>query len=444
MTWFHLFTLATGTALFFLTFACLSRRLARDEGYYGLLFFFAISAFFYVILIPWQLYIYDNDQIMLAAFSIPIGVGFFALLFFTLLQSIAGFYAGYRLAGGRGGIAFRSGAQPPPASASSPIVWGLASVFVVSLVALLCAWHMYDISTYTRVWEVAAEHVGFPLAYTNMSAAGGLLIPYLYLRKGRAGKWLAALVFAVLGAMSVLCFIKLPIVTGALAVCYLITRAHGQRWWISLPFFIGSLATIPLIIVYTAIRARIGSVERFIEAVSWHLHHINLMGYEQGGPFFTLAHTLQNTDQLSYGMGYLRSLTTLVPRFIWPSRPPSVAEQFCIDHLAPPYCFTFTPIGEAYSNFGLLGPLLHFFLFGALVVGMIRILHALVRRYALDPLLGDITVKVIGFLLMIIFFRGFFTGWLKMTLITLAPSLLMIIAFSLWEHRRHVRHRRGH
>jgi hypothetical protein len=82
---------------------------------------------------------------------------------------------------------------------------------------------------------------------------------------------------------------------------------------------------------------------------------------ELGGPFLSVLYTAENVKEYSLGRSYLDTIFTIAPRFIYPNKPPSPAVQLA-NELDQGRILGFavagwgySPIAEAFLNFGVLG-----------------------------------------------------------------------------------------
>jgi hypothetical protein len=91
---------------------------------------------------------------------------------------------------------------------------------------------------------------------------------------------------------------------------------------------------------------------------------------DPGGILFSFTETYKAKESLhlSYGVGYLKELIQLVPKFIYPNRPEDISILFSktrIEDWTPGFGLGYSPMAEAYQNFGILGGFIHFFILGS-------------------------------------------------------------------------------
>ena len=80
-------------------------------------------------------------------------------------------------------------------------------------------------------------------------------------------------------------------------------------------------------------------------------------------PMYTLRHYMNNPTELRFGLTYLGFITMLIPKFLWPDKPISLASEYVRTTNAG-IGYGFMPETEAFINFGIwgcvIGAILHF------------------------------------------------------------------------------------
>lgn len=91
-------------------------------------------------------------------------------------------------------------------------------------------------------------------------------------------------------------------------------------------------------------------------------------------PIQTLMYYTLNSHPLRWGLTYLGSPGLFIPRAIWLDKPESLSLQFMRDAFGTTALmgYAYTPVTEAYINFGAVGPFLIFTLLSILMVKLIR------------------------------------------------------------------------
>ncbi|HUQ47301.1 MAG TPA: O-antigen polymerase [Gemmatimonadaceae bacterium] len=91
-------------------------------------------------------------------------------------------------------------------------------------------------------------------------------------------------------------------------------------------------------------------------------------------PIQTLMYYTLQSHPLRWGMTYLGAPGLFIPRAIWASKPESLSLQFMRDAFGTTGLmgYAYTPVTEAYINFGAVGPFLIFAILSVLMVKLVR------------------------------------------------------------------------
>jgi hypothetical protein len=89
-------------------------------------------------------------------------------------------------------------------------------------------------------------------------------------------------------------------------------------------------------------------------------------------PIQTLMYYVSADHAPQYGWTYIAAPALFIPRAFWPGKPESISVQFMRDAFGTTAMmgYAYTPVTEAYLNFGYLGP---FMVFSLLAIGMVWI-----------------------------------------------------------------------
>ncbi|MEP6506710.1 MAG: hypothetical protein ABJC63_00685 [Gemmatimonadales bacterium] len=133
-------------------------------------------------------------------------------------------------------------------------------------------------------------------------------------------------------------------------------------------------------------------------------------------PIQTLMHYMLHQHPLRWGSTYLLAPELFVPRAIWIEKPESLSLQFMRDAYGSVELmgFAYTPVTEAFLNFGFVGPFLIFSIISLLLVKLVR---------SVDEHPG---LYFIVFALVVDFNRGDFGGSLyEMTMVGAAYGFML-------------------
>lgn len=141
-------------------------------------------------------------------------------------------------------------------------------------------------------------------------------------------------------------------------------------------------------------------------------------------PIQTLMYYMLHQHPLRWGATYLTAPGLFIPRAIWVQKPESLSLQFMRDAFGTVELmgYAYTPVTEAFLNFGFLGPFAIFSIISLLMVKLIRSVDAHPGLY------------FISFALVVDFNRGDFAGSAyEMTMVGVAYILMLICSRLRWS-----------
>ena len=158
----------------------------------------------------------------------------------------------------------------------------------------------------------------------------------------------------------------LPMILFAVGVIATRRRAVIRTWTMIAGFIafvaMNALAIIRMVIQDPSILVRISPIQ------------IVVTQNEFVSPIYTLMHYVGSDRALRWGMTYLSAPTLFIPRSIWPEKPESLSLQFMRDAFGTTGLmgFAYTPVTEAFINFGWVGPFIVFAILSILMVKLVR------------------------------------------------------------------------
>jgi oligosaccharide repeat unit polymerase len=123
------------------------------------------------------------------------------------------------------------------------------------------------------------------------------------------------------------------------------------------------LSCIIFMMFFSSIRAGYDSLED--------IYLDSLTSNEFTYPFYTLSISIENNyNDWLYGFSiFIMPFAFFVPRVIWEEKVNSLASEFVLVNFGKDSMgYAFTPVTEAYMNFGILGPFIFFFFIGYLLI----------------------------------------------------------------------------
>jgi len=175
------------------------------------------------------------------------------------------------------------------------------------------------------------------------------------------------------------------------------------------------------------------SIERAYEEFSF-------MELDGSGPYLSIQYVMADDGPLEYGSTYLRQLVTLVPKMIYKDRPPDVADLFAqktLTHYFGGRGVGYSPIADAYTNFGFIGLPVQFFL-QILLFSFVWWVTAMVLMNLSPIKRTEVVViyRVIGFYQLLLLLRSPSLFFIKAQIYLLFPLLLGVLIWALLPKKK--------
>ena len=239
---------------------------------------------------------------------------------------------------------------------------GVAMYLMMSVVATGSLFGIFTASYRDRdelFFGLGSLGVGLQLVYLGFSALGVMWLS----RGGFVGTLGAVAILALMGLHTFFVGSKMHVFHVGIAVL-VGARIAGWRLRASALLLVVVLA-FPLLFVGLT-RNRLGQgAEEMAEfaADEADADAFNPANIDAYGPYLTLIYTTANLRvpaDLRWGATYLQTLTLLPPRWMYPSRPTPIADEFAMEFLGKDYYdnagFGYSSVTESYVNFGAAGP----------------------------------------------------------------------------------------
>jgi hypothetical protein len=111
-----------------------------------------------------------------------------------------------------------------------------------------------------------------------------------------------------------------------------------------------------------------------VQIVTERPEYLNPANSEFGAPLLTITEVIRRVPAEAphrLGLGYVNALGSMVPLVIWPNRPDAAGEWYAKTFYPGEFSrgggFAFSPVAEAYLNFGSLGVVIVFLCVGFLI-----------------------------------------------------------------------------
>lgn len=431
-----LFWLLTASAIFL---CALSVRLRFPyEGLYSTSFLFCLGAFIYFMSIPIE-HFSTGIQITSDYVDVEAGSAVYLKVFLIGLASVLAFTIGMNVSGfksrvpdkehidkGRGVKVFESA------------LWILWAV-LIGIIAVFYHGFIAEIrQSYTASYTAQYANPLPTLICQIVALINAILMVFLGMRKSALPIFIAVCLFAFNIYLTFLFNEKSP---GAIA---LIGVGYLYFFWVRDKRLAIAGALVGVLMALFVLKPLYNILSENIptqDSVFTQLAHMrpSFTVLDSAGPMAATLYLLDKDEAQTYGMGLLKSVGLLVPRALWPERPMDPSEVFAQKMMVgwqPGMGMGYSPIIEAYMNFGLWLSFLEFLIFGLLWGWMWR---GFMRVFAFynTPAHLDVIYRIAGFYVLILFFRGMMIGGFKQALMYIVPFSIalggMQILIYLWD-----------
>jgi hypothetical protein len=379
-----------------------ARLFARREGYYSTVTVFGVACFIYYLAIPTELAVFGITRFPVSGSDVVIDELHQVLIGLLAICAFGSFVIGYAASGFRPTRASNGVERGERSLITAPFALGLLATASVVLMVLVFRREMAAANTY--VGNYTANNTSPVYAFLQRLAlfataglSGALMARQ---RKGFLGVWLVPTL--ALFAWGIYSSNKDPILLALLAVGsrYAGVRSRRLRWFVAIwCVALGGSAIGP--IAFSQFRAGT-RISVYDAAARWGIFRQS----DPAGPMSTLAAALSRRTDMRLGETYAEALVLWIPRSLWGGRPLGLAEDYArnqIKNWAPGRGLGYSLLAESYLNFGVIGPLIQYFLIG-LLWGWF---WALVQRAAQLPSSSFTGLySSVGFYLLIIAHRG--------------------------------------
>jgi len=242
-------------------------------------------------------------------------------------------------------------------------------------------------------------------------------------RGGKLVGWGLMLLPAVVGIAT---HDKNPILMSLIAILTVV----APRIRNALVAFLTLIMSVPIIFVLLILVRSFSYLRAdftFLQSVSMALDEMTVTRIDPAGPYFSILYYLNHS--VDGWPTYLQSISQLVPKSIYPDRPPELAETFAklmIEDWEEGRGLGFSPMAEAFINFGYFA-CLHFLIVGTIWALVWRIIYSIwVRFFSAD--LFECFYKIFGFYLLVLSFRTTSLIYIKILPMYAVCGMLILVA----------------
>lgn len=356
------------TILFFTCFYKLLTFFKKTEGLLSTFSIFSITFIFYNVLIPLECYLLNDYTMYGTNRTIVFTEGDLVLIMVFNLLGIIGFSLGYKWSrfNPYSKIAFNNEGQ-----IAFPI--GITILGFIGIICILLFFksELAISNSYEGNYTTTYENPIYALLIKFFLVFIGSLIAFSIYKKNKIT--ITSIILLIIGlGFGLYSSSKsqlLLIVTGGLSY-FVINPPKSTRKFI---------LVIASIFFFMAVINVAFGYYRFAKGTSYTVddlsnNSINILrdGFfkstDARGPMYVLGTELNKTDEeYQYGASYVQIFSLLIPKAIWPERPYDLAEEFARNNMSnwsSGQGLGYSFILEGYVNFGIIGVLLHYILWG--------------------------------------------------------------------------------
>jgi len=423
--------------IYLLVWLGLTLRRKRTEGYFSVFFVFGLSGLAYFSLIPMEMYL-TGEEYYFVHYWVKLGSIERNLILFMSIISLFGFYIGLKLSRYHLFPAETDLVHDDIRPNKGYFAWiiGLLSIVIITCGMILILFYrelllsQYD---YTSAYRITYES---PLySFIKMHFLIGLALMAGVLMRKRyswVGMTFCLVIVALIVLAGMLTADKEPILLAMLTCASFLKFERIRFKKFIVMTLLGSMCVLVAVTSFNIYRTHI-PIGDIISKFPWST--ISFTRLDPGGPMVSISSVLSDDYlQLSYGSTYLNSLGVLIPRLLWPGRPVDLSEEFARDNIGDWSIgrgLGYSPLAEAYVNFHIPGAFIHFFIFGLLIGGLLRVLRKQVLiKYGF---LHIPFIYIVAYYIVIISFRASIISPIKMVMMFMIPYcilFMMIIFFS--------------
>jgi oligosaccharide repeat unit polymerase len=340
-------------ALYLVVFFVCAVKASPQEGFWSPVVVFGITAFYYYLSVPLELYL--RGQEVFATYPIVSGItpetrnaiGIAAVL------ALFGFIIGHRLSG-MGRLITQQNDSP---ARRLPRSLKYVAIGAIAVMFLLYRFTIFEKLAYNDANERRFNDPVFGyltrLCLLLCCLSAGVIVQ----KKGIAKA--PAIVFAALAiAWGIYTSDKNPLLQAALGLsAYWVGKRSGSIKYLYF-FCAAAVLTIAALPMFSAFRTSVPVDFRK------NLHEFSVQNTDAKGPMISLVDALEDDPPRLYGSTYLFDMVAWVPRAVWPDRPNDLAQDFALDNIPkwePGMGLGYSLLAEAYLNFGYPGIFLQYF-----------------------------------------------------------------------------------
>lgn len=384
-------------AVYLALFIILAVAFSSREGYWSPVTIFGITAFYYYLALPLELYLKDQEvfstypALFLVTDESRLRIAIAALLGFL------GFVTGHHLSGL--GQVLRESHQQALGRVPRSLAWFF--IGSLGLLFLVYGTTVFERLSYMEAAERKSGDSFFGFITKNCLILFGLLAATVIQRRDLSRHFAIPLLTPII-YWGFFTSDKNPLLIAALAVSVIwvgVKSSSTKHLYFYCTAAVLAIASLPL---FSALRA--GQEVQISSAFT----NFSIERTDARGPLMSLSAVMANEEPVIHGRSYLQGLVSWVPRTIWPNRPKNLAQEFAVANIPnwnEGMGLGYSLLAEGYVNFGYSGVFVHYLLL-ALIMGLtMRATYTLCKGSG-DTSYWRALVVIVYFQLLVLMHRG--------------------------------------
>ena len=394
------------------------------EGYWSPITVFGITAFYYYLGLPLELYVRGEEIFAVYPSLFLITDESRLRIALCTILALLGFAVGHSLSGI--GRVLPERHRQEVGKIPKSLIWLTIGSF--SILFLVYGSSLFQQLSYYAATERRTGDFFFGFITKNCLVLAGLLTGTLIQRRDRK-RYFALLLLAPIVLWGFYTSDKNPLLIAALSLSTVWVGIKSRS--VKYLYFYCAAATLAVacLPLFSAFRA--DQQVEFRSAIT----DFSVERTDARGPLMSLSVAMANEEETIYGQSYLQGLVAWVPRAIWPDRPIDLAQTFAIDNIPnwkEGLGLGYSLLAEGYVNFGYFGVFCHYLVL-AFVMGRIwRGIYGMCARSGNTDFWRALIV-IVYFQLLVLMHRGPMS---QIVQISMHELLLPAAFYWLLDHRR--------
>jgi len=418
--------------LYIIIFLFICIFFSKREGYYSTVLIFGLSSYIYYIGIPVEMILGKLNVITKGDIKIELYADQLNKIVFMAIIALISFSVGYYIS------RFNPLRNNFTNLTSKKINYSIIFLWIISIMILGIFFYniIPSLSTYSLVAATNYDNPLFSLLIFYIILISSLVVG-INLKTKKLKNWLMAIILIVLiFSWGFYSSDKNILLIGLLGISSIFINSKINKKPIFIVFII-------LCIIFGIFSFKLFNIYRTEKDISslkyFSMEYLRLRYSDPVGPFSSIENNIKNTDKFLYGATYKNILLLSVPKSIWKNRPLDLSEDFArknIDNWTPGKGRGYSPLAEAYLNFGLFGSFIQYFLIG-FFWGLLWKFFRKTFFWHFPTTLWQTLYSTLGYYILILSHRAPVSGFFKNILLYITLFIIFSFLFDLSMLKKH-------